>query len=293
MRPRRPPPATCTCPRRPSPPNSPRHGRQVDERAGSPQSNGGAPDLLLAYADYVQDLAIGPDARRIRRNAASRLLATHPDLAAWMTRPTPGRLADLDRTGAWPFITWCFAEEHLVPDLDLLVAKTPGDLFAAWAERHPDDVARISEVARRFGWSANWTRDMTRGGLAMMCLWARKDLSSLIDADFDAFAAELAAAPSVGMHAATTRLGCSASIRPATRLGSVSAPRERRDGQQRRWPNPSTPSLNPRSARWLCATCRSSPRPFGRRVCCCAPPTSSCSASTWPLTTPTSAASIR
>lgn len=158
--------------------------------------DGGAPDLLIAYADYVQDLAIGPDAKRIRRNAARRLLEIHPDLEAWMTRPTSARLADLDRTGAWSFVTWCFADEHLVPDLDLLVAKTPGDLYAVWAERHPNDVARICEVARRFGWSANWTRDMTRGGLAMMCLWARKDLSSLTDADFAAFATELAAAPS-------------------------------------------------------------------------------------------------
>ncbi len=25
------------------------------------------------------------------------------------TRPAPTRLADLKRTGAWPFLTWCFA----------------------------------------------------------------------------------------------------------------------------------------------------------------------------------------
>src|SRR5207237_2713642 len=98
-------------------------------------------------------------------------------------------------TGARPFIPGCSLAEPLVPDLDLLVAKTPGDLYAVWAERHPNDVARIGDVARRFGWSANWTRDMTRGGLAMMCLWARKDLSSLTDADFEVFPTELAAAP--------------------------------------------------------------------------------------------------
>lgn len=161
----------------------------------------GAPDLLVAYADHVQGLAIGPDAKRIRRNAARRLLATHPDLQGWMARPTPGRVADLDRTHAWSFLTWCFTEEQLVPDLDLLLAKTPGDLYAAWAQRHPDDVARVTEVARRFGWSANWTRDVTRGGLALMCLWARKDLRSLTDADFDAFAAELSAAPSACWNA--------------------------------------------------------------------------------------------
>ena len=31
----------------------------------------GAPDLLVAYADAVAALPIGPDGRRIRRNAAS------------------------------------------------------------------------------------------------------------------------------------------------------------------------------------------------------------------------------
>ena len=35
----------------------------------------GAPDLLVAYADAVAELPIGPDGQRIRRNAAARLLA--------------------------------------------------------------------------------------------------------------------------------------------------------------------------------------------------------------------------
>src|SRR5262249_2006703 len=96
----------------------------------------GAPDLLVAYADAVAALPIGRDGRRIRRNAAGRLLAGHPQLAAWMARPTPARLAGLKRTGAWPFLSWCFVEGHLTPDLDLLLAKTPGDLYLQWAARH-------------------------------------------------------------------------------------------------------------------------------------------------------------
>lgn len=92
-----------------------------------------APDVVVAYAEHVQHLAIGPDARRIRRNAARALLATHPDLDAWMTRPTTARLADLRRSDAWPFVCWCFLEGRLRPDLDLLVAKLPGDLYATWA----------------------------------------------------------------------------------------------------------------------------------------------------------------
>ena len=38
----------------------------------------GAPDLLIAYADALTALPLNPGARRIRRNAASRLLAAHP-----------------------------------------------------------------------------------------------------------------------------------------------------------------------------------------------------------------------
>jgi hypothetical protein len=76
-----------------------------------------------------------------------------------MRRPTVARLADLKRTGAWPFVSWCFAEGRLIPDLDLLLAKTPGDLYRQWRVRRPGDVQRVAAVARRFGWSANWTRD--------------------------------------------------------------------------------------------------------------------------------------
>ena len=63
---------------------------------------GGAPDLLVAYAGAIDELPIGPDARRIRRNAAARLLGLPPDLEVWMGRPTPARLADLCRSAAWP-----------------------------------------------------------------------------------------------------------------------------------------------------------------------------------------------
>ncbi len=160
----------------------------------------GAPDLLVTYADALAALPIGPDARRIRRNAAGRLLAAYPQLAAWMSRPTPARVADLKRTGAWLFLAWCFTEEHLIPDLDLLLAKNPGGLYRQWAARHPGDVQQVTGVAQRFGWSANWTRDVSRGGLALLCLTAGKTLSQLDDGDFAVFAEALAEAPSAGHH---------------------------------------------------------------------------------------------
>ncbi len=157
----------------------------------------GAPDLLVDYARFVASLSIGPDAKRLRRSAASRLLEAHPDLATWMHRPTQARLADLRRTGAWSFLTWCFLQGVVSPDVDLLLAKTPGDLYAEWGRLHPGDVERVVEVAGRFQWSDNWTRDVSRGGLAVMCLWADKTLDQLTDADFDAFTVAVDSAPSV------------------------------------------------------------------------------------------------
>jgi len=160
----------------------------------------GAPGLLVAYADAVAKLPIGPDGRRQRRNAAARLLAICPAPEQWMTRPTPARLADIHRTGAWTFLAWCFTQGHLQPDLDLLLAKLPGSLYQAWAALHQGDIARIADVACRFGWSANWTRDVSGGGLALICLTAGKSLDELTDADFADFARDLAAAPSAGPH---------------------------------------------------------------------------------------------
>ena len=136
-----------------------------------------------------------PDAKRLRRNAVNRPLVidprprvddqTHPRLAA-----------DLTRTGAWSFLVWRFVEGHLRPDLDLLLAKNPGDLYQQWTARHPDDVARIVQVAERFGWSSTWTTDVSRGGLSLLCLTAGKTLDELTDDDFDTFADALAQAPS-------------------------------------------------------------------------------------------------
>jgi hypothetical protein len=61
-------------------------------------------------------------------------------------------------------------------------------------------VQQVTEVAQRFGWSANWTRDVARGALALVCLTAGKTLAQLGDGDFDAFGRALAEAPSAGHH---------------------------------------------------------------------------------------------
>ena len=164
--------------------------------------------LLDAYASYVAGLAITTGARVNRQRAAGRFLARHPDPAAWMRRPTPQRMADLHRAKAWPFISWCFVTDHLRADLELLLAKPGGvDLPTAWAAEHDHDVRQVAEVGRRFGWSANWIRQVSVLALPTMCLWAGKTLWELSEDDFTAVLAELERAAHVSasarMHART------------------------------------------------------------------------------------------
>ncbi len=40
----------------------------------------GAPDLLVAYAEAVEAMAIGPEPKRRRLNSARLLVENHPDL---------------------------------------------------------------------------------------------------------------------------------------------------------------------------------------------------------------------
>jgi hypothetical protein len=128
-----------------------------------------APGLLVAYAEMVQGWRSG----RMPRGSA----ATPPgpcstptliSRCGWTGRH-PARLPDLRRSRAWSFLCWCFREGSLRPDLDLLIAKTPGELYADWAGRHPDHVARLREVAVRSGRIGNWTRDLIASTAMIAC----------------------------------------------------------------------------------------------------------------------------
>lgn len=86
----------------------------------------GSEDVLDAYRAWVAALPIQPSVRSDRLWRATRFLTTHPDLTAWMERPTRTRLADLHRTKAWPFATWLFVTGRVCPDLELVAAKPCG-----------------------------------------------------------------------------------------------------------------------------------------------------------------------
>ena len=62
--------------------------------------------LLDGYARFCHRLELSDRSLRDRLRLARLFLAEHPDLAAWMTRPTRTRLADLHRIKAWPMLSW-------------------------------------------------------------------------------------------------------------------------------------------------------------------------------------------
>jgi integrase len=149
-------------------------------------------DLLAAYDRHVARLPINDGCRYARRRAARRFLARHPDLGAWMTRATPARLLDLHRADAWPFVVWCFVERHLRPDAELLLAKPGGvELASVWDAAHPGDAARVARVGQWLGWSTNWTRQVCRHTLPVVCLAAGKTLDELTEGDLTRFACDV------------------------------------------------------------------------------------------------------
>lgn len=154
--------------------------------------------LLADYREYVAALRINPDAKRLRRRAAERLTDVHPDLWTWLSRPTAARLADLSRSKAWPMICWAWVAGRLPVDLDLMLAKGHGDLYALWAAAHPEDVARVASCSATLGWGGNWAHQVSVTGLAVVCLNAgATSLEELTDDDITGCLRALAEAPSL------------------------------------------------------------------------------------------------
>jgi integrase len=193
--------------------------------------------LLAAYDAYVAQLPVGDGPRYERRRSARRFLQQHPDPVRWMRRPAPARLADLHRADAWPFVTWCFTEGRLQPDLELLLAKPSGvDLPAAWAARFPEDVDALARAATVLGWSANWARQVTRLAASALCLHLGKQIRQVTDQDFDAVLGQLDGLACVSSSARWHFAKRLFALRQACyQLGSVSIP-PRKGGPPARTP---------------------------------------------------------
>ncbi|MHB8345518.1 MAG: tyrosine-type recombinase/integrase [Ferrimicrobium sp.] len=153
-------------------------------------------DLLGEYLRHVAALPCTQPAKYLRRIAVQSFLDRFDDLGAWMQRPTRARLLDLDRTRAWPFITWCILEGRLRADLDLLASRTGGHLMA-WADRHRDEVATAMDIAHQLSWKRAWVDQVARGQLALVCMTMDVGLRDLDRATMDAFSELLAEVPSI------------------------------------------------------------------------------------------------
>lgn len=167
-------------------------------------------DLLQAYFDHVEGLAINSSTKSARRRSAKKMLELHPDLNQWMKRPTPARLADLHRIKGWPFFVWCAIYQQLRVDAEFLLAKPGGvELSSVWDAAHPGDIDRASQAALLLGWSANWVRQVCRHELSVICVWAAKTVGELDDNDLANFASEIDRAVFLtesARHHAKTRL---------------------------------------------------------------------------------------
>ncbi len=154
-------------------------------------------DLFAAYDQYVRSLRCTATAMTQRRRGARSFLATWPDPSVFMTKPTPLRVRDLDRTRAWPFLTWCFLTETCMADLDLLGAYAKGAHLAVWAKWHQEEVERARNVAHELGWAPSWTHQVCIQQLGLVCMTTNRRLDELTADVLVRFAGELATVPSI------------------------------------------------------------------------------------------------
>jgi len=192
--------------------------------ASQPKQNGAG--LLADYQAGLEAITMDKSARWARRRSARLFLERYPDLEIWMRRSTQARLGDLHRLKAWPFISWCFVQQHLVPDLELLLVKPAGvGLPVTWAEHDPDNLAAVAEAAAVLGWSKNWQRQVGLLAASTICLHTGKRVRELTEDDFAAVLGRLDALSLVSAsarHHARTRLF--ALQQACYQLGSLTAP---------------------------------------------------------------------
>jgi site-specific recombinase XerD len=160
------------------------------------------PKRLLAEHDaFVDGLPCRNQAKYLRRRGGERLLAAHPDLQLWMSRPIADRITEARRLQAWPFLSWCFATGRLVPELDLLAGKGKGGHFSLWGRLHPDDMRRVHQAAGGFDWCPAWRARITDNAFPLVCLTRAITLDQLTVKDLDAVEEAISSATMLtGIH---------------------------------------------------------------------------------------------
>ncbi len=158
--------------------------------------------LIDAYARFCHDLGVTDRALRDRLRLARAFLGRHPDLEAWMARPTRTRLADLQRVKAWSLVSWAALTGRVRVDLDLLAAKDLGGMSSTVRQLWPAEFDRLWATAARLGWSYYWSRSVIDQFVPAVVAWSSTPIHQLDVTELEAFEAALA---DVTSASATTR----------------------------------------------------------------------------------------
>lgn len=182
-------------------------------------------DLADGYRRFVAGLPCAQRGRRLRIIGLERFIASWPNVEEWMSRPTAARLVDIRRTDSWPFLTWCFAEGHVRPDVDLLAARVNGAHFTTWTRLHPHDTERATRMGAQLGWAPSWVHQVCASTLAFACMASGASLERLIDEVFDWLDHQLEQAPTVTVnHRRVLRSRLQALRQVSFQLGVIDQP---------------------------------------------------------------------
>lgn len=151
-----------------------------------------SPGLLADYLAHVDGLGLSGRARRDRRVAATRFLATFGDLEEWMARPAAARVVDLKRSGAWPLVVFAIAGGHVRLDLELAGVKNLTGLGDAIRATDPDGFTRAQVAGLQLGWGQAWVDTVLDECLAVVLACTGRRLDQLDDEVIDAFDTDLA-----------------------------------------------------------------------------------------------------
>jgi site-specific recombinase XerD len=143
---------------------------------------------FTAYVDHCNRLGCSDRALRDRLRAARTFLTAQPDPLAWMSRPTPDRVADLKRTRAWPLVVFLIGTGQLRLDLELAGAKNLTGLGDIVEATHAGDFTTVRAAGLRLGWTRGWVDTVLGECLAIVLAWRGgtvADLSQEVIAEFD------------------------------------------------------------------------------------------------------------
>jgi hypothetical protein len=93
----------------------------------------------------------------------------------------------------WPFLSWCFAAGRVVPDLELIAAKSKGAHFSLWASMHSADITELRAAAASFDWTPIWLDRIVANAYPLLGLVRSVTLHRITSTDLDAVDADIAA----------------------------------------------------------------------------------------------------